>query len=1246
MQVRWMDMMRSRMRSEAEKKKKVALLELLFSFADGVDVGLMVLGTLGAVANGLSTPLMTLLFAQLIHTFATIHPSLLLHHISQVSIKYVYLAIGSGIASFLQMSCWMVTGERQAARIRGLYLQTILRQDIAFFDIETTSGEIVSRMSSDTILIQEAIGEKVGNFIQFMSTFIGGFTIAFIKGWLLALILASCIPILVIVGGLTTSLMSKMSSRGQVAYAHAGNLAVQTIRGIRTVASFTGEKFATEKYDDKLQIAYRSTVQQGLASGLGLGLMSLVVNCTYALAIWYGSKLIIHNGYEGGDVINILLAIITGGASLGQTSPSLNAFAAGQAAAYKMFETIHRETHINVHDPNGIEMKDMRGDIEFKDVYFAYPARKDAQIFAGFSLHVPSGKVAALVGPSGSGKSTVINLLERFYDPDSGEVIIDHINIKNFKVKWLREKIGLVGQEPFLFSTTIKENIAYGKTNASDTEIAKAIELANAVEFIDKLPKGLDTVVGENGTQLSGGQKQRIAIARAIVKDPKILLLDEATSALDAESERAVQGALDKLMKDKTTIVIAHRLTTIRNADIINVLDSGKLVEHGSHDELIQDSCGVYAQLVRLQVQQAYRKDSEITNVDDDESSTHEPLTLTDDPIHTQEDQIKNEEQERVGDDKALKKRNINTAAACFRRLAALNKPEIPYLFVGVIAACFRGLIFPLSGTLLSIAIKEFFEPQAKLQKDSIFWAVMYILFGLFTLLVVTIHDFFFGVAGGKLIQRIRSLTFKKVVYQEIAWFDHPSNSSGSIGARLSVDASSVRKLVGDALALIIQNIAAILAALIIAFTSNWLLAITVLLVLPFIGLQGFVQMKFYQGFSRGVKEMYEEASQIANDAVGSIRTVVSFCAEEKVMLMYEKKCEGPLKEGIKVGIVSGMSLGIGSAVLYLATAFCFYVGAVLVEHDKASFAQIFKVFFALATTANGVSQASITAPDLSKAWDSAASIFDILDRKPKIDSTSEQGIVLANVRGEIELQHVIFRYPTRPDTLIFKDLCLTMPAGKTCALVGESGCGKSSVIVLLERFYDPDSGEVLLDGVAIRKLKLRWLRQQMGVVSQEPVLLNETIRDNIVYGNCCGNVTEEEMMEAANSSNAHNFISALPQGYETVVGERGVQLSGGQKQRIAIARAILKNPRVLMLDEATSALDNESERVVQEALERVSVNRTTIIVAHRLSTIARADLIVVLKNGVVTEKGRHDELMSIKDGVYASLLALHTHTT
>ncbi|WJZ96665.1 hypothetical protein VitviT2T_015327 [Vitis vinifera] len=283
--------------------------------------------------------------------------------------------------------------------------------------------------------------------------------------------------------------------------------------------------------------------------------------------------------------------------SLGQTSPCLNAFAAGQAAAYKMFETINRKPPMDPYDTSGTVLADIRGEIELKNVYFKYPARPDVQIFSGFSLSVPSGKTAALVGQSGSGKSTVISLLERFYDPDAGEVLIDGVNLKKFRLGWIREKIGLVSQEPILFGARIKENISYGKKEATDEEIREAIERANAAKFIDKLPLGIETMVGEHGTQLSEGQKQRIAIARAILKNPRILLLDEATSALDAESERIVQDALQDIMTNRTTVIVAHRLTTIRNADIIAVVYRGKLVEQ----ELIKDPDGAYSQLVRLQ---------------------------------------------------------------------------------------------------------------------------------------------------------------------------------------------------------------------------------------------------------------------------------------------------------------------------------------------------------------------------------------------------------------------------------------------------------------------------------------------------------------------------------------------------------------------------------------------------------------------------------------------------------------------
>ncbi|KAA8515001.1 hypothetical protein F0562_018212 [Nyssa sinensis] len=1255
--------------SQKKKDQKVSFLKL-FSFADGVDRMLMIVGSVCAIASGLSQPLMTIMFGQLINSFGTTDPSHVVDDVSKVALKLFYLAIGSGIASLLQVSCWMVTGERQATRIRGLYLKTILRQDIAFFDTETTTGEVIGRMSGDTILIQDAMGEKVGKFIQLVSTFFGGFIIAFTKGWLLSLVLLSCVPALVISGGALAKVMAKMSSRGQIAYAEAGNVVEQSVGAIRTVASFTGEKLAIKRYNNKLENAYASTAQQGLASGIGLGMVMLIVLSTYGLAVWYGAKLIIDQkgGYDGGDVINVIMAIMAGGMSLGQASPCLSAFAAGQAAAYKMFETIKRKPTIDVYDTSGVVLEDIRGEIELKDVYFRYPARPDVQIFNGFSLHVPSGSTAALVGPSGSGKSTVISMLERFYDPDSGDVFIDGVNLKKFQLKWIREKMGLVGQEPALFATTIRENIGYGKENATNEEIRTAIELANAAKFIDKLPQGLDTMVGEHGTQLSGGQKQRLAIARAILKNPKILLLDEATSALDAESERIVQDALENIMTNRTTVVVAHRLTTIRNADLIAVVNAGKLVEQGTHAELIKNPNGAYSQLVRLQ-EGAHRGEDvhgkEAHNVD---TSQDHPDIIMGRSGSTRSSMARSISrgssgsrrsftvgfgvfgptgiyETETGEEGRIEKGEKKGRKVSIGRLAYLNKPEVPILLLGSLGAGIHGVVFPIFGLLLSTAIKIFYEPPSVLKKDSRTWSLTFVGLGFVTLVALPMQNYFFGVAGGRLIQRIRALSFEKVVHQEISWFDDPANSSGAVGARLSSDASTVRSLVGDTLALIVQNIATMAAGLIISFSANWILALIILAVFPLLGLQGYFQMKFLNGFSSDAKVMYEEASQVANDAVGSIRTVASFCAENKVMDMYQKKCEAPMKQGVRVGIVSGCGFGFSSFTTYCTTAFCFYIGSILVKNEKATFGEVFKVFFALTISAVGISQASALAPDTSKAKDSAASIFELLDSKPKIDSSSDEGTTLPTVNGVIELQNVSFKYPTRPDIQIFKDLCLTIPSGKTVALVGESGSGKSTVIGLIERFYDPDSGHVYLDGVELRKFKLSWLRQQMGLVGQEPVLFNETIRTNIAYGKREG-ATEEEIIVATKAANAHNFISGLPQGYDTSVGERGVQLSGGQKQRIAIARAILKDPKILLLDEATSALDAESERVVQDALDKVMVNRTTVVVAHRLTTIKGADIIAVVKNGVIAEKGSHDVLMKITNGAYASLVALHMNSS
>ncbi|PIA37910.1 hypothetical protein AQUCO_02900041v1 [Aquilegia coerulea] len=1097
------------------------------------------------------------------------------------------------------------------------------------------------------------MGEKVGKSIQLISSFIGGFVVAFIRGWLLTLILISVVPFMVLSGAAMSIVINKMANREQAAYSEAAAFVEQTIGSIKTVASFTGEREAKNRYNRSLDSSYESSVREGLASGIGVGMVMLFLFCTYGLAAWFGSLMIIGKGYTGGDVINIMFAVVNSSMSLGQASPCVQAFAAGRAAAFNMFETIGRKPDIDSSDMGGRKLDDISGDIELKEIYFSYPTRPHEQIFSEFSLFIPSCKTAALVGESGSGKSTVISLIERFYDPQGGEVLIDGINIKEFQLRWVREKIGLVGQEPVLFASSIKDNIAYGKDNSTIEEIRAAAELANATTFVDKLPQGLETMVGEYGTQLSGGQKQRVAIARAILRNPRILLLDEATSALDAESERSVQEALDRIMTNRTTIIVAHRLSTVRNADMIAVIHQGKVVEKGSHTELL-DLNGAYSQLISLQKD---NRESEKEMTEDEAKSKctpkyqrrSSPCLLVEGPLSLRESSDISDLLPSVVKNEEIKVTELSSPIASkqsyelpLRRVVNLNRPELPMLVFGAVCAVIYGSVLPIFGVVFSSLTKTFYEPRVELQKDSRFLMWMFVALGFVALIANTGQSYFFAVSGSQLIRRIRLMSFEKVVHMEIGWFDRPENSSSAIGVKLSMDAATIRALVGDAVAIIVQNLASVSLGVAIALEANWRLALVVLALLPLLFFNSWAYIKFTKGFSADTKIMYEEATQVANDAVRNIRTVASFCGEEKVMSLYRNKCKAPKKTGKNLGLITGFGFGISFFFVFSSYAITFYVGAQLVQNGKATFEEIFRVFFALVMTAMAISVASSLTPDATKAKACTASLFAILDRKSEIDSSSNDGITLENVHGDIEFRQVSFTYPTRPNVQIFCNLDLAVQSGKMVALVGESGCGKSTVVSLLQRFYDPNSGQIMLDGTDIKQFQLRWLRQQMGLVSQEPLLFNDTIQANIAYGKE-GEATEAEILAAAEAANAHSFISAMKNGYNTLVGERGVQLSGGQKQRVAIARAILKAPKILLLDEATSALDAESERVVQGALDRVMIDRTTIVVAHRLSTIKGSSSIAVMKNGVIIEQGRHEKLINIKDGCYASLAAIHT---
>ncbi|KAL2933286.1 ABC transporter B family member 1 [Bienertia sinuspersici] len=1230
----------------------------LFRFADNLDCILMAIGSLGAFVHGCALPLFLRFFADLVNSFGSYadNPDKMMQEVLKYA--YYFLVVGAAIwaSSWAEIACWMWTGERQSTKMRIKYLEAALSQDIQYFDTQVRTSDIVFAINTDAALVQDAISEKLGSFIHYLATFVTGFVVGFTAVWQLALVTLAVVPLIAVIGGIHTTTLAKLSTKSQGAMSQAGNIVEQTIVQIRVVFAFVGESKALEAYSAALKIAQKLGYKSGLAKGMGLGGTYFVVFCCYALLLWYGGYLVRHHLTNGGLAIATMFAVMIGGIGLGQSAPSMSAFAKAKAAAAKIFMVIDHKPSIDRIKESGIELESVTGLIELKNVEFAYPSRPDVKILNNFGLIVPAGKTIALVGSSGSGKSTVVSLIERFYDPIEGQVLLDGHDIKTLKLRWLRQQIGLVSQEPALFATSIKENILLGRPDASLVEVEEAARVANAHSFIIKLPDGFETQVGERGLQLSGGQKQRIAIARAMLKNPAILLLDEATSALDSESEKLVQEALDRFMIGRTTLVIAHRLSTIRKADLVAVLQQGTVTEIGTHDDLMmKGENSVYGKLIRMQ---EAAHETAMHNARKSSARPSSARNSVSSPIITRNSSYgRSPYSRRLSDFSTsdfslsldathasyrLEKLAFKDQANSFLRLAKMNAPEWPYALVGSVGSVICGSLSAFFAYVLSAVLSVYYNPDHAFMIREIA-KYCYLLIGLSSAALIfnTLQHFFWDVVGENLTKRVREKMMAAVIKNEMAWFDQEENESARIAARLSLDANNVRSAIGDRISVIMQNSALMLVACTAGFVLQWRLALVLIAVFPVVVAATVLQKMFLKGFSGDLEAAHAKATQLAGEAVSNVRTVAAFNSEVKIVGLFTRNLETPLKRCFWKGQIAGSGYGIAQFALYASYALGLWYASWLVKHGISDFSKTIRVFMVLMVSANGAAETLTLAPDFIKGGRAMKSVFELLDRKTEIEPDDPDATAVPErLRGEVELKHVDFTYPTRPDISVFQDLSLRARAGKILALVGPSGCGKSSVISLVLRFYDPTSGRVLIDGKDIRKYNLKSLRQHIALVPQEPCLFSTTIYENIKYGN--ENATETEVIEAATLANAHKFISSMPEGYKTQVGERGVQLSGGQKQRIALARAFVKKAEIMLLDEATSALDAESERSVQEALDRACSGKTTIVVAHRLSTIRSAHVIAVIDEGKVAEQGSHSHLLkNYPDGCYARMIQL-----
>ncbi|KAE8143663.1 P-loop containing nucleoside triphosphate hydrolase protein [Aspergillus pseudotamarii] len=1240
----------------------------LYRYATRNDKVILIIASLAAIIGGALMPLMTVLFGGLAGTFRSfllgdIPDSQFTSELARFSLYFLYLAIGEFVMVYLATVGFVYAGEHITAKIREQFLAAILRQNIAFFD-ELGAGEITTRITADTNLVQEGISEKVGLTLTAIATFVAAFVIGFVRYWKLTLILCSTVAAIVVTLGAVGSFVAKLSKKYLSHFAEGGTVAEEVISSIRNAAAFNTQDKLARRYDGYLVEAEKSGFKLKSTTSSMIGFLFLYIYLNYGLSFWMGSRFLVDGSVELAQILTIQMAIMMGAFALGNITPNIQAITSAIAAANKIYATIDRVSPLDPLSTEGQKLGELQGNVELKNIRHIYPSRPDVVVMDDVSLLIPAGKSTALVGASGSGKSTIIGLVERFYDPVGGSVHIDGRDIKDLNVRWLRQQISLVSQEPTLFATTIFANIKHGLIGtAHEHESAEAIcelvqraaRMANAHDFITALPEGYETDIGERGFLLSGGQKQRIAIARAMVSDPKILLLDEATSALDTKSEGVVQTALDKAARGRTTVIIAHRLSTIKNADNIVVMSHGRIVEQGTHDDLLQKRGAYYnlAEAQRIATKQESRNEDEDPILP--ETDLWRPESKKDDYRSDKEDQGVDPDDLQV--DKARSDRTASKTAPArkgqediadnytlftlIRFVAGLNKNEWKSMVFGLLlsAVCGGGnptqaVFFAKCITALSLPLSE----RSEIRRQANFWSLMYLMLAFVQLLALISQGIAFSYCAERLTHRVRDRAFRCILRQDIAFFDE--RSSGALTSFLSTETSNLAGLSGITLMTIFLLVTTLVASCAIGLAVGWKLSLVCMSTIPLLLACGYFRLAMLVRLEKEKKKVYEHSASYGCEAISAIRTVASLTREGDVCKHYHEQLLSQGRRLVLSVLKSSVLYAASQSLQFLCMALGFWYGGTLFGRHEYSIFQFFLCFSVVIFGAQSAGTIFSFAPDIAKARHAAASLKALFDRTPEIDSWSQDGERVPSIEGHVEFRDVHFRYPTRPNQLVLRGLNLHVRPGQYVAFVGASGCGKSTAIALLERFYDPILGGVYVDGKDISSFNINNYRSHLALVSQEPTLYQGTIRENIMLGTDRDHVSEDEMVLCCKNANIYDFIISLPNGFDTLVGSKGSMLSGGQKQRLAIARALLRNPRILLLDEATSALDSESERLVQAALDAAAKGRTTIAVAHRLSTVQQADVIYVFNQGRIVEYGTHAELMQ-KQSAYFELVGL-----